>query len=310
MKNNIKIFSVALLLLTFASCLTDDSVTEYGSEKNIIDFPSGSLDATFDIGLAESELDVPVRLVGGNGDATPSDVTVTYEVDPANTTAVAGVNYEILNNASFTFPANATTSTFKVKIINASLDPDLATPLTLALRLKTASGSFPVDVSGKTSSNTVIINLKPLCPITEDLSGTHTYVQYNMQYGDGNGTSTGTGYPGTITGTVTWTEAPPGEGQEPGSVGVYSLDDASFGLYGEIYDDDPAVGPDGAFFTWVCREFLFSGSDQYADTFTYNIISVNGPVMIFTWTNTWGDGGTVELTREGGADWPEVFQTN
>ncbi|MBC8643866.1 hypothetical protein H9W95_06915 [Flavobacterium lindanitolerans] len=53
-------------------------------------------------------------------------------------------------------------------------------------------------------------------------------------------------------------------------------------MYGAIYDDDPAVGPNGAFLTWVCREFLFSGSDQYSDTFTYNIVSVTGPVMVFT----------------------------
>jgi len=32
--------------------------------------------------------------------------------------------------------------------------------------------------------------------------------------------------------------------------------------------------------------------------------------MVFTWRNTFGDGGTVTLTREGGVDWPDIFQTN
>lgn len=309
-KIKLKFAVIAIILATFSSCLVDDDVTNYGDGINIIDFPSSSIDGTFDIGIEEIEFQVPARLVGGNGAPAPSDVTVAYEIDPSKTTAVEGINFEILNNGTFIFPAGETEATFPIKIISSSLDPDLEVPLTVALKLTTATGDFPVDVSDKETSGTIIINLKPLCPITDDLSGTHTYVQTSMQYGDGEGTSTGTGIAGTISGTVTWTEVAPSGNQQAGSVGVYSLDDASFGLYGAVYEDDPAVGPDGAFFTWVCREFLFSGSDQYSDTFTYNIISVTGPVMTFSWTNTWGDGGTVTLTREGGVDWPDVFQTN
>jgi hypothetical protein len=302
MKNNkFKFAAIAIILALFSSCLVDDDVTDFGAGTNLVDFPSGSIDGTFDIGMDEAEFQVPARLVGGNGSAAPSDIVVTYEVDPAKTTAVEGTNFVILNNGTFTFPAGETQTTFPIKILSSSLDPELPVPLTIALKLTAATGSFPVGVSTKESTGTIIINLKPLCPITDDLSGTHTYTQTSMQYGDGEGTGTGTGIAGTISGTVTWTETEPGK---------YSLDDASFGLYGAIYDDDPAVGPNGAFLTWVCREFLFSGSDQYSDTFTYNIVSVTGPVMVFTWRNTWGDGGTVTLTREGGVDWPDIFQTN
>ena len=311
MKNiKLKFAAIAIILATFSSCLVDDDVTDYGDGINIIDFPSSTIDGTFDIGIDEAEFDVPARLVGGNGAATPSDVAVTYVIDPAKTTAVEGVNYEILNGGVFTFPAGETSATFPIKIISSSLDPDLAVPLTIALKLTNATGSFPVAVSTKASTGTIVINLKPLCPISDDLSGTHTYTQTQIQYGDGNGTSTGTVINGTITGSVTWTEVAPTGSQQAGTVGKYSLDDASFGVFGAVYNDDPAVGPNGAFFTWVCRELLFSGSDQYSDTFTYNIISVTGPVMIFTWTNTWGDGGRVTLTREGGVDWPDIFQTN
>lgn len=311
MKNyKFKIAIVAIIVAVFSSCLVDDDVTDYGSGIKIIDFPSGTIDGTFDIGLEEAEFEVPVRLVGGNGSAAPSDVTVTYEIDATKTTAVEGTNFVILNNATFTFPAGETETTFPIKILSSSLDPDLSTPLTIALKLTTVTGNFPIAVSTKESSGTIIINLKPLCPITDDLSGTHTYTQTALQYGDGAGTSTGTGIAGTISGSVTWTEVAPGEGQQAGLVGKYSLDDASFGLNDALYEEGAAVGPNGAFFTWVCREFLFSGSDQYNDTYAYNIISVTGPVMVFTWRNTWGDGGTVTLTREGGIDWPEVFQTN
>lgn len=311
MKNfKFKIAIVAIIVATLSSCLVDDDVTDFGNGVNIIDFPSSTIDGTFDIGMEEAEFEVPARLVGGNGSAAPSDVAVTYEIDPTKTTAVEGTNFVILNNGTFTFPAGETETTFPIKILSSSLDPDLPVPLTIALKLTAATGNFPVGVSTKEATGTIIINLKPLCPITDDLSGTHSYTQTAMQVGDGEGTSTGNAISGTISGTVTWTEAAPGAGQEAGRVGKYSLDDASFGLYEQVYEDDPAVGPDGAFFTWVCREFLFSGSDQYSDTFTYNIISVTGPVMVFTWRNTWGDGGTVTLTREGNVDWPEVFQTN
>lgn len=311
MKNiKLKFAAIAIILATFSSCLFDDDVTDYGDGINIIDFPSSTIDGTFDIGIDEAEFDVPARLVGGNGAAAPSDVAVTYVIDAEQTTAVEGVNYEVLNGGVFTFPAGETAATFPIKIISSSLDPDLAVPLTIALKLTNATGSFPVAVSTKASTGTIVINLKPLCPISDDLSGTHTYTQTQIQYGDGNGTSTGTVIAGTISGSVTWTEVAPTGSQQAGTVGKYSLDDASFGVFGAVYDDDPAVGPNGAFFTWVCRELLFSGSDQYSDTFTYNIISVTGPVMIFTWTNTWGDGGRVTLTREGGVDWPDIFQTN
>lgn len=311
MKNfKLKIVAVAIILTTFSSCLVDDDVTDYGAGVNIIDFPSSTIDGTFDIGIDEAEFEVPSRLVGGNGAAAPSDVTVTYEIDPAKTTAVEGVNFEILNGGTFTFPAGETETTFPIKIISSSLDPDLAVPLTIGLKLKSAVGNFPVAVSTKATTGTIVINLKPLCPISDDLSGTHTYTQTQIQYGDGNGTSTGTVISGTISGSVTWTEVAPTGNQQAGSVGKYSLDDASFGVFEAVYQDDPAVGPDGAYFTWVCRELLFSGSDQYSDVFTYNILSVSGPVMIFTWTNTWGDGGRVTLTREGGVDWPDIFQTN
>jgi len=302
MKNfKFKFAIIAIILALFSSCLVDDDVTDFGAGTKIVDFPSGTVDGTFDIGLDEVEFQVPARIVGGNGSATPSDIVVTYEVDMDKTTAVEGTNFTILNNGTFTFPAGDTEATFPILIIPSSLDPELEVPLTIALKLTAASGNFPIGVSTKESTGTVIINLKPLCPITDDLSGTHTYTQTSMQYGDGTGNGTGTGISGTISGTVTWTEA---------ASGKYSLDDASFGLYEAVYEDDPAVGPDGAFFTWVCREFLFSGSDQYSDTFTYTIVSVTGPVMVFTWRNTFGDGGTVTLTREGGVDWPDIFQTN
>jgi hypothetical protein len=311
MKNiKLKLAAVAIILATFSSCLVDDDVTNYGDGVNIIDFPSGTIDGTFDIAVDETLLEVPVRLVGGNGNPASSDVAVTYAIDPATTTAVEGVNFEILNGGAFTFPAGETETTFTVKVIPSSLDGSLPVPLTIGLKLTNATANFPVAVSTKASTGTVVINLKPLCPITDDLSGTHTYTQTQMQYGDGAGTSTGTGISLTISGSVTWTEAAPTGGQQAGTVGKYSLDDASFGLFEAVYNDDPAVGPNGAFFTWVCSEFLFSGSDQYSDTFTYNIVSVTGPVMIFTWTNTYGDGGRVTLTREGNVDWPESFQTN
>ncbi|MEZ0006978.1 hypothetical protein ABH942_002356 [Flavobacterium sp. 28YEA47A] len=302
MKNfKLKFATIAIILALFSSCLVDDDVTDFGAGTRIIEFPLSTVDGTFDIGMDEFEFQASARLVGGNGSPAPSDIVVTYEVDQSKTTAIEGTNFTILNNGTFTLLAGDTDVIFPILIIPSSLDPELSVPLTIALKLTSATANFPVGVSTKESTSTVVINLKPLCPITDDLSGTHTYTQTSMQYGDGTGNGTGTGIAGTISGSVTWTEAEPGK---------YSLDDASFGLFEAIYDDDPAVGPDGAFLTWVCREFLFSGSDQYSDTFTYNIISVTGPVMVFTWRNTWGDGGTVTLTREGGVDWPDIFQTN
>ena len=130
----------------------------------------------------------------------------------------------------------------------------------------------------------------------ENLDGTHTFVQHDVLTGSGTpGSGTPTG--GEITGTVTF--------RATDVIGEFLVSDSSFGMYLEVYGDPVApnaTNPAG--FAWRCSGGTAYGQTQYAEDLTYEVLAINGPVMTLQWDSSYGDGGTVEITREGGADWP------
>lgn len=120
----------------------------------------------------------------------------------------------------------------------------------------------------------------------------------DIDYVTTNGTTAGGGGPacpgGDITGTVTLTEV---------DAGRYEISDASFGVFGACWSDNPATG---IFLIDACNKVSLDGADQYGDTYSYTIIDVSGPSMTIEWVNTFADGGTTVLTRADGADWPAL----
>ena len=163
------------------------------------------------------------------------------------------------------------------------------------------------------------------CSITENLAGTHSYVVSNARPAPGSGdTCSG----GDIMGSVTWTEA---------SSGKYTSSDLSFGQFLDCSEREGDL-PGGAItlvrgaatgedieIEWDCTQLNPDG-EVYSDdgvivpnddddpdteiTFNYEITDVTGAVMTIDFTSSQGDGGTVELTREGGVDWPVIFTAN
>jgi hypothetical protein len=130
-----------------------------------------------------------------------------------------------------------------------------------------------------------------------ELAGEFDYVQTEMVKG-GSGP-----FPGETTGTVTWTKELDANGNAV--LGAYIPSDLSFGQFAFVWGDDPAKSA-GSRVKDACNTLSTSGTDQYGDSYTYSIQSINGPKMILKWVNTYGDGGTVELTRKDGADWPPL----
>ncbi|MEQ9439667.1 MAG: hypothetical protein RIG62_11495 [Cyclobacteriaceae bacterium] len=122
-----------------------------------------------------------------------------------------------------------------------------------------------------------------------DLAGDYTFVTTNMK-------EAGAGVAGTVSGEGSWTEI---------ANAKYELTDYSFGLFGFVYEDDPAVGSLGI--TDACDDITVTGADQYGDTYTYSFSGFDGPTMTITWVNTYGDGGTTVITRTDGADWPTTL---
>ena len=219
------------------------------------------------------QVDVQVNRVSTDGSAP---ITVNISVDPSST-AVEGVHYE-LNSTSVTLNGGEFVSDFPVTILTGNIDPS-ETP-DLVLNIESATGA---EVSANYGQLTIAIRV--ICP--SELAGTYTVFWEFLQTGDGSGgpNQTATDFVIGSADEVVFEEA---------GTGAYNIDDMSFGLYPGIYNDaapsgrindscDVLTGADG-------------NVDQYADPFTINGEVLDDGRLRITWSNTWGDGGTVVLT--------------
>lgn len=159
-------------------------------------------------------------------------------------------------------------------------------------RIFTRANSNSNIVGGAYFASPFQYNANVVCPITESLAGTHTFVTTNMKAaGDACGTS--------VSGSVVF-----GATATPG---VYTISDLSFGMFGSsCYGDNPAFSA-GSRVTWFCSNLIASGTDQYGDSYTYTIVAASGPTITINWRSTYNDSGTTVLTRQGGANWPTAF---
>jgi hypothetical protein len=220
MKNSIKKLCFTLLVASvFTSCdLGGDKAANYGNGAYVTQFPFAEKTAFF---LKDDaviyDYDVPVELVGGNGLALNQDITLSYELDATENTAVQGVNFDFVNATNnFTIPAGSVFSTIKVKVYSGTLD-DQAPP-TLAIRLTSATaegqdvviagqkGLIKLVLQGTCTSdlaglyNNVTTRITPAGgpytwtnqPITEVDAGTYQTVHTGNYYGQGGDPGTGT----------------------------------------------------------------------------------------------------------------------
>ncbi|MDX1406674.1 MAG: hypothetical protein R3330_01040, partial [Saprospiraceae bacterium] len=56
----------------------------------------------------------------------------------------------------------------------------------------------------------------------------------------------------------------------------------------------------------VCNRISVSGVDNYGDSWQFVINSISGADLNATWSNTYGEFGTVIISRTDGADWPPL----
>ena len=89
------------------------------------------------------------------------------------------------------------------------------------------------------------------------------------------------------------------------------FDDASFGsyyaCYGTTADSNLPNGTGGAdgdvMVTESCGLMSFSGGSQWGEVFSFNRVEASGPDLTLGWTNDYGEGGEVVLTRTDGTAW-------
>lgn len=164
-----KLFAVLFIASLATSCdVGSDKELNYGSGSYVAQFPFAEKTAFFPKDDAiVYDYTMPVEIVGGNGLALATDVTVVYELDLVNSTAVEGLNFDFVGPTTLTVPANSTFATIPMKIYSGTLDDQNAPKI--VLKLTSVSGSDNIVASGNKSS--VTITLQGTC--TSALAGTY-----------------------------------------------------------------------------------------------------------------------------------------
>lgn len=167
-----KLFAVLFIASLATSCdVGNDKELNFGNGSYVAQFPFAEKTAFFPKDDAiVYDYTMPVEIVGGNGLALATDVTVVYELDLVNSTAVEGLNFDFVGPTTLTVPANSTFATIPMKIYSGTLDDQNAPKV--VLKLTSVSGSDNIVASGNKSS--VTITLQGTC--TSVLAGTYSTV--------------------------------------------------------------------------------------------------------------------------------------
>lgn len=292
MKKYFKYLSLVALLFVAFSC-SDDDGGKWGESPEFgwVQFNGSNPNTTLFIeDIIEDETESFSIPFSFTAPINLSPLTVNYSV-----VNIEGVASEALSfSGSTVVAANTNTGRIVFNINLAALEANPFQGYIFDVVLTSASRGVRIGLQDGSYPTTFRVNLSAPCE-TPDISGTFDYVSSNLQSGPGGGCGAGTG---SATGTVTWTAL----GDD-----TYSSSDLSFGLFASCWGDNPAAGPT---LSMLCSTLSVSGTDQYGDQYTYNITDVSGPDLTIEWENTYGDGGTVVLTRTDGTDWAATLNTD
>ena len=176
------LFVVALATLNF-SCIVDDTTGEdeleaFGESNYIVGFSSENAALSYFTDIGTIRRDFPIVLLGGDlGNGSDNKITVTYEVDAAGSSAVAGSEYDFVSNTgTVDLEAGDKFVNFPLDVNTGNFDPDA--PTTLVLKLTTTSTSDSVvSVAHDTLTITFVgcqANLAGSFTVTNDLCNSTT----------------------------------------------------------------------------------------------------------------------------------------
>ena len=142
MKKINKLFALLALSLVSVSCLVDDEAQNgFEASPYSVGFDSKETLESYFVDIGPVGIDIAVNVLGGNsGIALPTDVSVSYTVDPSST-AVAGNEFN-LTGSSFTIAAGTSFGILPIEINTGGLDPDQPTELILKLTSTDNSGTI------------------------------------------------------------------------------------------------------------------------------------------------------------------------
>lgn len=317
MKKIFKLVSLLIIAVSLHSCSEGDNPIDYVLEGTVNG--GGALrtvkvgNPTIALGDPTAKFQVTLEVQDKNNGKDTDKIDVYASFVDNSTANGSNPKPEVLikSIASTSFVAGARELPYADVTVTIA---ELQTKLSLTSSQYTGADQFVIRLAqvmkdgrvfSRSNSNTTVVggayfsspfqyNANVVCPITESLAGTHTYVTNNMKAGT-VGVPCGTSVSGNVVFTATATP------------GVFVISDMSFGLQGSVcWNDDPAFSASSRV-TWFCSSLVSSGVDKYGDSYTYTITSCAGSKMTINWRNTYNDSGTTVLTRQGGANWPIIF---
>lgn len=284
-----------VLTMAFMSCADEDpatypsvSLTDTSEDFEMLLLDSRNLSIVLPKFNDGETLDLGA-VVAFAGAPRSGDISYSYQiVEPASIPAGLTVN----NSGSI-----SSGELSGVLPITVDLDAfELGVPNVLSIQL-TESGAPITDKSVVNYTFTVI------CP--SELSGIYSAVATSTNQSAGIGWDDCAG--NTWSGTVEF---------EAVSDGVYviytnGLDgssrflDLSFGAFYTCYETNVQTSfPEGNLqIQDVCSKLSFIGASQWGEIYTFNRVDPNGKDLTIGWTNDYGEGGTVVLTRDDGNSW-------
>lgn len=273
------LLAVTVVAMTTTACF-DDPGTDTLFNGNVVEFNAGNLPngvtSSF-VRLNSTQTDVVQVQVNRVSTSATEPITVNIEADPTST-AVEGVHYSLASKTIVINPGEFVVN-FPVTVLTGNISP--AELPNLVLKIASATGA---DVSS--NYNDLTVRIRVICP--SELAATYSVFWEYLQTGDGAGGAdqTSTNFVISSADKVVFTEA---------GTGSYTVDDISFGMYPGLYSDSKPAGA----LSDACGKLTgaASNADRFGDPFTINgVVNPDGTLKI-TWSNTWGDGGTVILTK-------------
>ena len=270
-KTIVKLLSLAMFVSLMA-CNDEISQTLQGEYVGLIS-PSGQvLFPRLGTGQPVSA-GIQVSLIAAQR-STP--INYSFEI-LSSSTAIEALHYSI-SGTSGTIPPNTSFADLPINILPDNINP--GEDLTLEIRLVSADVEL---------ANADPISFRFAISCTSNLAGTLDYVHSNI-----------------------WCGAPDVAGSTnlvAISDNEYKFDDFVFGSWVPCYGGGGVDGTDPAIslrMVDVCNRISMEGTDQYGDTYAYEVVDVSGAALTINWSNTYGESGTVVLTRQDGASWPAL----
>jgi hypothetical protein len=279
MKKILYIVYIAVLVPFLTGCFeepgTSKLITDFTDQGfvEIVEANGGANPSKSFIAVPDGENVASSITVSFGGAVSTSAVELTYEVDAAASTAVEGVDFQMVSGSTITIPAGEYVAPVNFEVADDNLQVD--NPVTIVFRITNAS----VPILEEYSEVTVTLSVS--CPAPESIFGTYSVVTTETSPAGADG----------VTNVVEITAV-------DGSDTQLNFSDVTGGLYKNHYEsaDNPGI------INYICGELnmvdqddTVYGEDVFNGSGSYDA-STGG--MVLTWSNGFGDGGTSVFTKQ------------